>query len=476
MKGTFEDLFNPDGSLSNKMGAILRDCRNEPWVEEIYSRFGKTVSQKIYNVANKIYEQPKCDSCGRALKFLSFREGYRKECPMCKTHKPSKKFESTDAEDYEDIQEGKPRVLSVEEDRVGHTISSQILTTLDGSASEETLLKEHGLDPNLWKLLKVKHSIWQQFSNKKGLRNLYASKIEAAPRTIHDWTEEQIINKFNSLAKYNGSRAPEYKQDNGIAVVVPIADFHFGLSASKTTTGNTYNMSVAEKRIKEFLGKLKFKVKKQSNNLNNVGRVILTLGNDFFNADNLIGTTTKGTPQDQESDYYEIFDRGVKCAIDIITNLSDIFRNACIEVYNVQSNHDKVTSNALINCLYYKYADSKKVFVDPPSGKTSRFYLKVGQNLLGFGHETKMSECARLMSTEAANYWSQTKYRTFFIAHLHHEETKDCGPVTVRRLPILSGASKWANEQGYAACRPKQQVFVYSNSDGLTDILNFNIN
>lgn len=475
MKGNFEDLFNPDGSLSNKMGPILRDCKEEPWVKRIYATFGKTTVQKIYNVKNNITEQPKCNHCGQPLSFKNWNEGYRKVCPNCERR--GLKIENevvTNPDTYSDVEDGKPKVISQEKDFEHNKVESSIITTLGSNAKESDLLKEHGLDPNLWKIVKIKHSIWQQNSKKDGLKDLYASKIEAEPRTLVDLNEEQLTKKLNEIIKFKPIPLPTIKRDSNNTVIIPIADLHFGLLAAESTTGNKYNMAIAEARVDYFLKMLKNEFNKR--NWFKVSNVIITLGNDFFNADNLVGTTTRGTPQDQECNYFDIFDRGVKLAVKIIETVKDMLPHTeRIDVCNVQSNHDKVTSNALVQCLYYKYQNDSKIKIHPETGKKPRFYLKAGNNLFGFSHETKIQDCARLMSSEASEDWSVCRYKTFFIAHLHHEEVAEYGPVVVRRLPILSGMSNWTNDMGFVGNIPRSQVFIFDNTRGLTDVVNINI-
>ena len=120
--------------------------------------------------------------------------------------------------------------------------------------------------------------------------------------------------------------------------------------------------------------------------------------------------------------------------------------------------------------LYFKYKDNKRVEVNVSSDEKSRFYYRFGENLLGFGHETKIKECHRIMSSECKD-WSDYKYRTMFLGHLHKEEVLDTGALVVRRLPILSGKSTWTDSQGYMA-HPRAQAFVFDAARGLINTIN----
>jgi DNA-directed RNA polymerase subunit RPC12/RpoP len=463
---SFEDLFDENGLVTNWC-SIIRDNQTSDWLEKVYKTWGKSVTQKIYNYKNHITKVPVCQNCGKPLNFISFNSGYGVVCKECS--EKIKKENNIEDIDVEKITKGHPKVLEVEEDFSKASVQSNIITSLKPDAKEEDILKEHGLDPKVWKIIKIRHSIWDNYSNKKGTQQLYASKIYAEKRELTDITPEQMMQKLDSYIKYEPKAiSSTIYNKNEKVIVIPIADLHFGLLASSTSK-DKYNMDIAEKRVKEFLEKLDSYLATFSKK----DHIILTLGNDFFNADNLVGTTTKGTQQNQETNYFDIFDRGVELAISIIENIKKYTND--LAIYSVQSNHDKVTSHALIRCLSKKYENNKEIKIHCEEDKKSRFYIKAGKNLFGFGHETNLKDCERLMSTEAGEYWSSTTYKTFFIAHLHHEEVNEVGSVTVRRLPILSGDSAWSNEMGYVGSLPRSQAFVFDSEKGLEQIINVNV-
>lgn len=322
---------------------------------------------------------------------------------------------------------------------------------------EIELLKLHKFDIDKWSVKSAQSSSWDC-----GSRRLTASKIKVAPRSAGNLTDEQIFKKFDKLAGYKAGMIPKVlNASRESLLVIPISDLHLGLLAEMNTTGNEYNLEIGERRVKHFIGSVIEESK-------DIDRVLVTFGNDYFNSDNVFGTTTKGTRQDNEKSYFSVFDKGVEIAIDIIETLARSFKT--VEVASVQGNHDKQSSHAMTTALYYKYHNSKNVYVYADSDEKARFYYKFGQNLIGFGHETKIKECHRIMSTECKE-WSECKYKTFFLGHLHHEEVYDTGSVVARRLPILSGRSEWSSECGFAA-DPRAQAFVFSYNNGLTKILN----
>jgi len=340
----------------------------------------------------------------------------------------------------------------------GKSVSEALLAK--DTTDEKELLELHGFDTNLWKVTKSTSSLWEN-----GKDTLVASKIWVEPRNLKDYAPEQIMKTIDKAVNFKPEDLKVEKIENhGRLLVLPIADLHYGLLSDYNTSGNRYDMKIAEERLKAYVTDATSRAVKSGG----ADSVLLTLGNDFFNADNVFGTTTKGTRQDNEAGHFTVFDAGVHLAVTVIEFLRKAFKN--VYVLSVQGNHDKQSSHALMAALYYKYSGVPFVDIDLTSDEYPRTYFKFGQNLLGFGHETKIKEVQRIMSNEAED-WSSCKFKTFFLGHLHHEEVLDVGPLVVRRLPVMSGRSAWSAEMGFE-CSPRAQAFVFDSANGLEEIFN----
>ena len=349
----------------------------------------------------------------------------------------------------------------------GESTSSKVIQA-DKALNEEDLLKQHGYDPEKWKITKHQCSKWQS-----GVNTLYSSKIFVRPRNILENSPDRLLKAIDKalgykpipIGKGTGLTTPRLAGEK--LLVLPIADLHFGLLAEAETSGNLYNMELAEKRLREFV-----QTTADSVTLSKDDVILVTFGNDYFNCDNPQGTTTKGTPQDNEASHMTVWDKGVNLGISIIEYLLE--KLPCnINVANVQGNHDLQSSHAMLAALYYNYKDSKRVEVFLTSDEKARFYYRWGENLIGFGHETPIKQCHQLMSSECDD-WSAHKYKTMFLGHLHQEEVVDTGKVVARRLPTLSGNSKWATTEGYVT-HTRAQAFVFDFEKGLQNIINVEV-
>lgn len=346
------------------------------------------------------------------------------------------------------------------ENQVG--VSSAVLD-FNEKLTETELLKQHGYDPLKWRVTKHQCSKWDC-----GDRVLMSSKIFVKPRNILEGSPEQVLENINKALKIPSiDFRKTIKAKCNKLLVLPISDLHYGLIADDKTSGNVYNMEIAEDRLKTYVN-----TAIENTKLNEEDMILITFGNDFFNCDNVAGTTAHGTPQDNEAAYFTVFDKGVNLGVSIINYLLEN-TNCKITVAAVQGNHDLQSSHAMSLALYFNYKDNDRVFVGTDTDMKSRFYYKFGENLIGFGHETKIKECHRIMSSECPA-WSECKYRTMFLGHLHKEEVLDTGALVVRRLPILSGKSIWTDSMGYMS-HPRAQAFVFDREKGLINTINVEI-
>lgn len=351
-------------------------------------------------------------------------------------------------------------------DYENNSSTSTVILPVKNNYTEEDLLKAHGYDPLIWKIVKHQSSKWNS-----GPSILMASKILVKQRNILEGSPKNIIDKINQSLKLPriGFVDSKLKFNNEKLLVIPISDLHYGLLAEDNTSGNEYNMEVAEQRVKEYI-----KTTVENINKDSITKVLISFGNDYFNCDNVQGTTNRGTPQDNEASYTTIFDKGVNLGISLVDYLLHVFdKKVKIDVISVQGNHDLQSSHAMSLALYYNYKNDDRVTVDVYSDEKSRYYYRFGQNLIGFGHETKIKNCHQIMSSECKD-WSNFQYRTMFLGHLHKEEVLDTGALVVRRLPILSGRSKWSETQGYDS-HPRAQSFVFDKNRGLVNIINVEI-
>lgn len=182
-----------------------------------------------------------------------------------------------------------------------------------------------------------------------------------------------------------------------------------------------------------------------------IKQILLPLGNDMWNTDNLNGTTTRGTWQEMSASMRDAVDAGCYAADNLIYKLSDI---APIQVVIVPGNHDRYTCYWFGKYLQARWGNHPHVAID--AEEMPRKYYQYGQNLIGMEHgdRVKGKDLALIMAQEAPKMWGCTKYRTFFRGHFHKEHEMytpiaDTGGVSVVTFPAFCPPDRWEMVMGY---------------------------
>jgi hypothetical protein len=328
------------------------------------------------------------------------------------------------------------------------------------------LLKAHGYDILQWELVSARNNIWNVYSKQDGVQILYSSKITVKPRSEYLWNEEDIQRIINNIRIDYSDKIniiPKRYDDSGNILVLPIADFHYNLLADEYSTGNNYNTEIAKEYYYHVLNDVVERTMHER-----FEKVLFVVGNDFVNADNINGTTTKGTPQDNNTAWFNIINNVTQLIVDGVSILGTI---APVDVLYVPSNHDLHTMYGIMQIVNAWFRNDKNVKVD--SSPLPRKYYKYGKTLLGFSHDIKVKDALKIFTSEAKNKWSDCNHMIWMLAHLHQQMIYDKqGYLEIMRLPTISGWSRWSNNNGYIQSDKKNQAFIINKDLGIINIIN----
>ena len=297
--------------------------------------------------------------------------------------------------------------------------------------------------------------------------SLKTERINMKPLNT-EWSKEFIDNLFDKLDDF---KKKEIKIDNisnsSEGLIIPIADFHYGLHSDTLSTGNEYNIDIAEQSIYNVITELINRVKGRK-----FDKIYFVIGNDFINSDNIQNTTTKGTPQDSDTSWFVIVDKIIDILINLIYIIKDL--SNIVEVVYVPSNHDLHTMYAIMKVLkaFFRYTDN--IIID--ESPMMRKYIQYGNTLMGFTHDLKVRDALKIITTEGKKYWSDSENIIWFLAHLHQQMIYDKqGYLEIIRLPTFAGWSRWTNKEGYVQSDKKCKCFIVNKSDGITEEINIKI-
>jgi len=278
------------------------------------------------------------------------------------------------------------------------------------------------------------------------------------------------------------SEIPVDADENNL-LEISIFDLHMGKLAWGGETGENYDTKIARAR---FLEAIEILLKRAAPF--NFSRVLFPVGNDFFNSDTILNTTTKGTPQDEDLRWQKTFMVGVTLLVDAINMLKQT--GVPVDVVVIPGNHDFERSYYMGAYLEAWFNNDNQVTID--NHASPRKYYRFGDVLIGLTHgsEEKESSLPMLMATDIMSkpHWSETKYHEWHLGHQHRKKfvnykvydnksitvNEDLG-VVVRYLSSLTGTEEWHHKKGYIGQIKAADGFIWNDESGMIAHLNANI-
>ena len=361
------------------------------------------------------------------------------------------------------------------------TIKRDIEMSEEEASSPVSIMEKMGFNPLLWQVITckvirgrwdvtmklvnselvdgkvVKSSSPEQHTNYK-----YSVTLTVKPLT-DKITGDTITSVFSNIKM---PKLPDYSYDSGDKLLeLPLLDLHLGKLAISSETGfAAYDIAIAEQLYKASILDILSKVNAYGLD---VEKIIFPIGQDFFHIDTPKLTTTGGTPVSTDSNWQNIFAKGVEILVWAVEALRVI---APIEIMYVAGNHDEMLSYCALAGLSQVYKDCENVSVD--ISPTARKYFSYGKCLIGYSHGREEGRrIAGLMQIEVPELWGESLYREWHLGDLHHEESKEDGGIIFRRISSLSSPDAWHAKKGYIGTQRRANAFIWDKENGLETII-----
>ena len=363
----------------------------------------------------------------------------------------------------------------------------KIVCASDRIRSQEDAIREFGIDLDVWHVEKCKIKTSEGYRKDREVewnvddgkvtrgRVKDSGKLLIAPmyhiellliKKVEEYNAKEsitrILEKASRKAPHVALRFRPLK--NGLRYEVDFPDLHFGKLTWDKESGANYDIQIAKQVIDDAVETLISRIRGQK-----IGRIILPIGNDYFNVDNKKEETSHGTPQQEDTRWQKTYEAGADLAIGLILSLSSI---APVDVLVVPGNHDEERSFFLGHALSLRFFNDKNVMVnnEPPKRK----YYTFGKVLIGFthGYHEKPEKLPFLMPIERPDDWARTIYREWHLGDKHHKKdllyrTEDTNGVTMRYLRSLSATDTWHFDKGYVGSPRAAEAFLWHPDDGL---------
>jgi hypothetical protein len=266
-----------------------------------------------------------------------------------------------------------------------------------------------------------------------------------------------------SLPRIPGVRVQKSK--SGIMVEVSKPDLHMGkLAWAKETGYQNYDSGIAaevDRKADDVL--------LQRTATHKPEQIVLVVGNDLLNADNLQSTTTAGTPQQCDGRYQKTFRTTRQMVTDSIKRWCQV---APVRVVMVPGNHDTLSTWHLGDSLECVFQGSKDVTIE--NLPTPRKYYRWGRVMLMWthGHRGNHASYPLLMATEQREMFGSTSWHEIHLGHLHQVNLREMNGVRVRILPSLCAADAWHSEMGYVGNIRSAEAYIWDR-DGMVGTVSY---
>jgi len=263
--------------------------------------------------------------------------------------------------------------------------------------------------------------------------------------------KEELLSAIEDLSSYKATKPKPLKSNftkNLLEISIP--DYHFG-----KITG----ISLEEQ--KEIFISAILDIYYKANTNDEVERIILPIGNDFFNSEATL-TTTKGTAQQNNSTFYDMFTTGWTAVVAVVDFLSEM---KPVDIVVVPGNHDENATIMLGEVLKAYYTRNEMVTVANDS-EYIKYYV-FGNNLLMYTHgdKGKHKDYPLRMAVDKPVEFAKCPYRFIRLGHYHKTMSDETMGIETEVLPSLTGSDDWHRKHNFIS-KPKITATLFSKKRG----------
>ena len=291
----------------------------------------------------------------------------------------------------------------------------------------------------------------------------YKSKKFSIFAKPNEFTRDEFLKSIEDLISNYSPSYPQIdypKREDGHLLIINPADVHIGKFADSLETGEDYNIEIAKERVREGVKGILRNAEGYP-----IEKILFCIGNDILHTDNTMGSTTRLTPQDTDGKWFRHFTEALELYVEIVEMLIQI---APVDCVHSMSNHDYMSGFHLAHALksWYRNTDAVSVDADPKHRK----YYSWKNSLIGLTHGdgAKLNNLPLHMAQEEPKKWFETKYRYWYLHHLHHKQrykfmsSFDNIGVTVEFLRSPSGTDSWHYQKGYTGSIKAVEGFIHN--------------
>jgi len=338
----------------------------------------------------------------------------------------------------------------------------------------QAILSYLGYNPDNWKMESMNITTWQMHTKTQDTKNLYSVKFKITPY-VKDFDIDAALDiakrvfgeNIKPLKIKEKQKNKELSKD--LMMELPAVELHLGKLAWSGDTGDDYDQHIAKARFRKIIEETveaQYNVKADT--------CFISIGNDFFNSDTVMNTTTRGTPQNNDIRWKKMFLIGLQLYTEALVTLREHFNH--IDVRLVQGNHDVMSSFYLYVALQEHFLEDNIInFSD--NYKLTQCYIW-GKCAIFTNHgDGNFNRLIKSIPVEFPKEWALSIHRELHAGHLHKEMLIDDNfGLLARRIGSPSGTDEWHYAERYLGAGKKHQIFVWDKEEGLKNMYYVNFN
>jgi len=246
--------------------------------------------------------------------------------------------------------------------------------------------------------------------------------------------------------------------------VLSIQDLHFGKEGNDTVA----------KDFREAVSNLILRAYKS----HRLEKIINIFGGDLLNMDTFMGTTTKGTPLDNELRAHDAYKKAFESLYWSINYIKQFCET--LEVVYLPGNHDRLSSYHMAHALSKCFPIGSNIIFDVEYSE--RKVITYGDNFFAFEHGDVSSKNTPLVyATEYPKQWGSTVYRTCYIGHHHRKKTveyiseNEVHGFAIKQLPSLSNSDYWHYHNKFTGAKRQAVMEIHDFSKGKVSEFTYNV-
>lgn len=236
--------------------------------------------------------------------------------------------------------------------------------------------------------------------------------------------------------------------------VIPMGDPHFGMYSWQEDAGDNFDLEIAEQLTCAAIDRL------IASSPNSQTVLLLNLG-DMFHADNQKNVTNSGHQLDVDGRWAKVQRVGLKSMIYCIKRLLEKHEKVIFRIN--RGNHDSHSSHALALMLSCYFDKEPRIEID--LSPSVSWYYAFGKILIGSTHgdTIKGKDMLSIMAADKPEEWGKSKYRYWYVGHVHHKDVKEYHGGIVEYFRTLAARDAWHQGQGYRAGRDMCSIVLHKD-------------